>query len=73
MNYRDHLNRWAIARLSPDKQWTIIARFRTWADAEGYLMTLRQQHPRTPFKVTFSLVEEPPQEASSCLDADAPR
>ncbi|NJO94251.1 MAG: hypothetical protein HC820_07720 [Hydrococcus sp. RM1_1_31] len=38
---RHHLAPWAIARLLPNMQQIIVARFRSRSDAEGHLRCLR--------------------------------
>jgi hypothetical protein len=50
-DYREKLNRWAIARLFPDTQHTIVARFRSRSDADGHLRFLRRQIPNGNFEV----------------------
>ncbi|MBE9179992.1 hypothetical protein IQ268_15590 [Oculatella sp. LEGE 06141] len=51
--YRDRLHHWAIARLFPNMEWQIVARFRRRSDADGHLQFLRQHHPQTEFVVMF--------------------
>lgn len=51
--YRERLSPWVITRLLPNTQQTVIARFRTRADAEGRLRHLRQQIPNASFTVVF--------------------
>ncbi|WP_085960611.1 hypothetical protein [Cylindrospermum stagnale] len=53
MAYRERLNAWAIARLLPNMQRLIVARFRTRADADGHLQRLRQPIPDASFVVVF--------------------
>ena len=54
-NYRDRLNCWAIARLLPNLQRAIVARFRSRSDADGYLQFLRQHMPEADFVVLFDV------------------
>lgn len=51
--YKDRLNRWAIARLSPDQHPAIVARFRSRSDADGHLQFLCQRLPDDRFVVIF--------------------
>lgn len=51
LDYRETLNRWAIARCFPDMQQTIVARFRSRSDADGHLRSLRRQIPDGNFVV----------------------
>lgn len=51
--YREWLNCWAIARLLPDMQRLIVARFRSRSDADGHLQFLRHQIPDGEFIVVF--------------------
>lgn len=51
--YRERLESWAIARILPDNQQTIVSRFRSRSDAEGHLKCLRQQLPNASFAVVF--------------------
>lgn len=53
MSYKERLNPWAIVRFLPDMQRVIIERFRSPADAEGYLKFLRQEMPHGKFEVVF--------------------
>lgn len=57
MSYRDHLNYWAIARLLPTQQWQVVARFRSWSDAEGHLRNLHDTVPNRRFKIIFDAAE----------------
>lgn len=43
----------AIARLLPDMQRVIVARFRSRSDAEGHMQLLRQLIPDACFVVVF--------------------
>lgn len=58
MPYRDRLKHWAVARLLPNLQRMIIARFRSCSDADGYLKFLRQRLPDLQFEVVFDVTEE---------------
>jgi hypothetical protein len=51
--YRDRLNTWAIARLLPNLQRTVVARFRSRSDAEGHLQRLKQLIPQASFILVF--------------------
>ncbi len=51
--YKKRLSSWAVARLLPDTQHEIIARFRNQCDAEGHLRLLRQLTPNASFTVVF--------------------
>jgi hypothetical protein len=51
--YQDRLKRWAIARLLPNQQPVIVARFRKRSDADGHLQFLQQQIPDGQFLVMF--------------------
>ena len=53
--YRARLNPWAIARLLPKMQRTIVGRFRSRSDAEGHLQRLRQLIPQASFVLVFDL------------------
>ena len=53
--YRARLNPWAIARLLPNMQRTIVGRFRSRSDADGHLRCLRQLIPDASFVVVFDL------------------
>lgn len=56
--YKARLNSWAIARLLPDTQREIIARFRSRSDAEGYMQRLSQTKPDASFRVVFDCQRE---------------
>jgi hypothetical protein len=58
MTYKDRLNCWAIARLLPNQQWIIVARFRSRSDADGHLEFLSKMIPQAQFKVVFDLIED---------------
>ncbi|MBH8574436.1 hypothetical protein I8752_15680 [Nostocaceae cyanobacterium CENA369] len=51
--YKERLNSWAIARLLPDMQRVIVARFRSRSDADGHLQRLRQLIPGAYFVLVF--------------------
>jgi hypothetical protein len=53
--YLKQLNPWAIARLLPNCQRTIVGRFRSRSDADGHLQCLRQLIPHASFVVVFDL------------------
>lgn len=56
--YKERLNSWAIARLLPDAQREIVARFRSRSDADGYIQHLRQEIPNASFMVVFDCQRE---------------
>jgi hypothetical protein len=51
--YKARLNGWAIARIAPNAERVIVARFRSRSDADGYMRHLRQETPNTAFEVVF--------------------
>jgi hypothetical protein len=51
--YQARLYPWAIARLLPNMQRTIVGRFRSRSDADGHLQCLRQLIPHASFVVVF--------------------
>ena len=53
--YQARLYPWAIARLLPNMQRTIVGRFRSRSDADGHLQCLRQLIPHASFVVVFDL------------------
>lgn len=53
VSYKERLNNWAIARLLPNMQHTIVGRFRSRSDANGHLQCLRQLMPDACFEVVF--------------------
>jgi hypothetical protein len=57
--YKERLNSWAIARLVPNTQREIVARFRSRSDADGYMQHLRQEIPNASFMVVFDCQREP--------------
>lgn len=69
MTYRDHLNRWAIARLSHNpsgtQEWEVVARFRSWSDAQGHLQLLSKKTPAESFKVLFDVLTDKSDSLSS--------
>ncbi|MBW4555426.1 MAG: hypothetical protein KME59_05715 [Trichormus sp. ATA11-4-KO1] len=56
--YKARLNSWAIARLLPDTQREIVARFRSRSDADGYMQHLSQTTPNATFVVVFDCQRE---------------
>jgi hypothetical protein len=56
--YQSRLYPWAIARLLPNMQRTIVGRFRSRSDADGHLRCLRQLIPHASFVVVFDLQPE---------------
>lgn len=56
--YKERLNSWAIARLLPDAQREIVARFRSRSDADGYMQHLIQMKPNSSFIVVFDCKRE---------------
>ncbi|MBW4615541.1 MAG: hypothetical protein KME21_20145 [Desmonostoc vinosum HA7617-LM4] len=56
--YKERLNSWAIARLLPDTQRQIVARFRNRSDADGYMQHLCQIVPNASFMVVFDCQRE---------------
>ena len=72
--YREQLNRWAVVRLSGASAehsstqssrgaWEVIARFRSWSDADGHLKFLHQQMPDAVLKVVFDVKPTTPQDS----------
>jgi hypothetical protein len=51
--YLQQLHPWAIARLLPNCQRTIVGRFRSRSDADGHLQCLRQLIPHASYVVVF--------------------
>ncbi|AFZ25006.1 hypothetical protein Cylst_2812 [Cylindrospermum stagnale PCC 7417] len=51
--YKARLNGWAIARVVPNAERVIVARFRSRSDADGYMRHLRQETPNAAFEVIF--------------------
>ena len=51
--YKERLNSWAIARLLPNTQREIVARFRSRSDADGYMRHLPQEIPNASYMVVF--------------------
>ncbi|BAZ32823.1 hypothetical protein NIES4074_53300 [Cylindrospermum sp. NIES-4074] len=56
--YKARLNGWAIARIVPDRERAIVARFRSRSDADGYMRHLRQETPHAVFEVVFDCQRE---------------
>ncbi|MFN6571731.1 hypothetical protein A6770_02120 [Nostoc minutum NIES-26] len=56
--YKERLNSWAIARILPDAEREIVARFRSRSDADGYMQHLRQMKPNASFMVVFDCQRE---------------
>ncbi|MDY6940899.1 MAG: hypothetical protein SWY16_24985 [Cyanobacteriota bacterium] len=51
--YSKKLRPWAVARLLPDTQQEVVARFRTQSDANGHLSCLNRQIPHHRYIVFF--------------------
>jgi len=51
--YKERLNSWAIARIIPNTQQEIVARFRSRSDADGYMRHLPQEIPNASYMVVF--------------------
>lgn len=51
--YKKRLSSWGVARVAPNTENQIIARFRNQSDAEGHLRLLRQLSPNASFIVVF--------------------
>jgi hypothetical protein len=49
----ERLNRWAVVRLLPNMQRTVIARFRHRSDADGHLLFLQQHDADGNYVVLF--------------------
>lgn len=58
VSYKKRLEHWAIARLLPNMQHTIVGRFRSRSDADGHLQCLRQLMPDVSFVVVFDVQQE---------------
>jgi hypothetical protein len=56
MPYAERLHYWAIARLLPNHQWVIVARFHRRSDADGHLRFLHRVMPDIPMRVVFDLL-----------------
>lgn len=54
MTYHEKLNPWCVAKLLPDMQHQIVARFRRRSDAEAHLQALRKLIPGVTFKIVFN-------------------
>ncbi len=61
--YQSRLYPWAIARLLPNMQRTLVGRFRSRSDADGHLRCLRQLIPHASFVVVFD--SQPDTEAAT--------
>ncbi|TAG17241.1 MAG: hypothetical protein EAZ39_14045 [Oscillatoriales cyanobacterium] len=53
--YQKRLYPWAIAKLMPNMQRTVVGRFRRRSDADGHLLCLRQLMPQASLLVVFDL------------------
>jgi hypothetical protein len=53
MPYKQRLNSWIIVRLLPNLQRSVVARFRSWSDADGQIRILRQLLPSDRLIVVF--------------------
>lgn len=53
--YQKRLYPWAIAKLMPNMQRTVVCRFRRRSDADGHLLCLRQLMPQASLLVVFDL------------------
>ncbi|TAG44593.1 MAG: hypothetical protein EAZ33_09960 [Oscillatoriales cyanobacterium] len=51
--YQKRLYPWAIAKLMPNMQRTVVGRFRRRSDADGHLLCLRQLMPQASLLVVF--------------------
>ena len=66
--YRERLCPWAIISLLPNKQMTILSRFRSRSDAEGHLQRLRQLKPEASLALVFDHKREE-EVATTSLDS----
>lgn len=57
MSYADRLKRWAVVRLLPNLQRTVVERFHKRSDADGFAQALRRVLPTAEIIVIF----DPPQ------------
>ncbi|MBD2090155.1 hypothetical protein H6F67_09845 [Microcoleus sp. FACHB-1515] len=55
MPYRERLYSWAIMRLHPDLERSIVARYRSRVEAEGHYWTLRRLVPEAKFAIVFDV------------------
>ncbi|MBE9042583.1 hypothetical protein IQ235_17580 [Oscillatoriales cyanobacterium LEGE 11467] len=62
--YSNKLRPWAIARLLPNMQQEIVARFRTQSDANGHRSCLSRQIPQDRYVVFFDHQPQPTPPAS---------
>ncbi|MGF1513407.1 MAG: hypothetical protein ACFB5Z_06900 [Elainellaceae cyanobacterium] len=62
--YRHRLNSWAVIRLLPNMQRSVLNRFRTRSDADGHTTFLRHHIPQGEFQVIF----DPQTDALEALD-----
>jgi hypothetical protein len=56
--YKARLIGWAIVRVNPDAERVVVSRFRSRADADGYMRHLRQVLPNVTFEVVFDCQRE---------------
>jgi hypothetical protein len=56
--YKKRLNGWAVARIVTAQEKVIVSRFRSRADAEGYIQHIRQMIPNTVFELFFDCQRE---------------
>jgi hypothetical protein len=56
--YKKRLNSWAIAKLLPDMQREIVARFRSRSDADGHMQLLSRMTPDANFMLVFDCPSE---------------
>jgi hypothetical protein len=56
--YKKRLNSWAIAKLLPDMQREIVARFRSRSDADGHMQLLSRMTPDASFMLVFDCKNE---------------
>ncbi|MDD1414856.1 hypothetical protein MEN41_09465 [Dolichospermum sp. ST_con] len=56
--YKKRLNGWAVARVVTEQEKVIVSRFRSRADAEGYIQHIRQMIPHTVFELFFDCQRE---------------
>ncbi|MDP5016861.1 hypothetical protein FJR11_07325 [Anabaena sp. UHCC 0187] len=56
--YKKRLNGWAVARVVTEQEKVIVSRFRSRADAEGYIQHIRQMIPDTVFELFFDCQRE---------------
>ena len=51
--YNQRLKPWSLIKLLPDMQRSVVARFRSWSDAQGHLQVLQRLTPDTTYKIIF--------------------